>query len=130
MESKYPSYPGYVPYSDLSIRFSVPNQRVVQRLLQHCEQTENIRLLAAGNTLYPQVKRLARLMARYRIQVDEITANELGITLFLPPPPCPPPKSKVAQLGRKIRQHLSAPATDMGSLSPRWVTLYEYLPTT
>ncbi|KAF2849425.1 hypothetical protein T440DRAFT_479967 [Plenodomus tracheiphilus IPT5] len=137
----YPSYPSYEPHTSLAIRFAVPAQRVVERILRDSENLENLQLLAAANVLFPQIKSLARLMSRHRIQLQEIKPNELGITLFLPPPPCPPPKS--ARFVHFIRRKMHKPSLDtiveespIDSLkcdkamdvTDDWVTLYEYLP--
>jgi len=137
----YPSYPSYEPYTSLAIRFAVPAQRVVERILRDSENLEDPRLLAAANILFPQIKVLARVMSRHRIQLEEIKANELGVTLFLPPPPCPPPRSTRFKryLQRKMRKPsletiIEEPSSE--SLKSRkavrgadeWVTLYEYIP--
>lgn len=133
MNPLYPRYPAYIPHSESSIRFSVPDERVIKRLLAHCEDEENMRLKAAGNVLYPHVKTLSRLLSRYKIEVERATTNELGITLFLPRPPCPEPKQKtIARLRHKLlknvrwgdqsvtRQCATKPTQ---SQSPKWVIL-------
>jgi hypothetical protein len=131
----YPSYPSYTRHTNLSIRFSVPNQHVVKSILQHCENEDDLRFRAAGNTLYPRVRELASIMSRHRIQLATMKTNELGVTLFLPPPPCPPPKSTVAKLFPRFRRrkaYVSQLETiDEVSEDPskgEWITLYEYIP--
>jgi hypothetical protein len=133
MESYYPRYPDYIPHTEHSIRFAVPDERVIKRLLTHCEEQENMRIKAAGNALYPHVKTLSRLLSRYEIQVERTTSNELGVTLFLPPPPCLEPKQRsISRLKRKIlrnvlsthqRVHEQSAADSTRSRSPKWVTL-------
>lgn len=138
----FPSYPRYVFLTDLAIRFAVPNQDIVRKILHHCEQEEDPRLKAAGNVLYPQIQSLARIMSRHRIRLDTIGSNELGITLFLPPSPCPPPKSSFGKLFSRFKRPKSrisklatideSPEDDYNALqdgmSSSWITLYEYLP--
>jgi hypothetical protein len=41
------------------------------------------RLKATANLLHPHIKCLACLMSRYRVIIDELNPNELGVTLFL-----------------------------------------------
>ena len=114
MEPYYPRYPEYIPHTELSIRFSVPDARVIKRLLAHCEEEENLRFKAAGNALYPHVKTLSRLLSRHRIQVERTTANELGVTLFLPPPPCQEPKHKIiARLRKKFLKNVRSGYRDV-----------------
>ena len=131
MELLYPRYPAYIPHTESSIRFSVPDARVIERLLTHCEDEENMRLKAAGNSLYPHVKMLSRLLSRHRIEVERATANELGITLFLPPPPEPKQKT-LARLRHKLFKNVRWDAQKVTkqcitkptqSQSPKWVTL-------
>jgi hypothetical protein len=132
----YPSYPGYTRHNDLSIRFAVPNQHIVRIILQHCEDEDNLQFRAAGNTLYPRVRELARLMSRHRIQLTTTGTNELGVTLFLPPPPCPAPKRIFAKLCPHFRRPKAyaprletieeGPEEDL--LGGEWITLYEYMP--
>jgi hypothetical protein len=74
----YPSYPSYTRHTNLSIRFAVPDQHVVMSILRHCEDENNMRFRAAGNTLYPRVRQLARLMSRHRIQLATINTHELS----------------------------------------------------
>jgi hypothetical protein len=132
----YPSYPSYTRHTNLSIRFAVPDQHVVMSILRHCEDENNMRFRAAGNTLYPRVRQLARLMSRHRIQLATINTHELGITLFLPPPPCPPPKSTLAKLFPRFRRPKTfTPRLETidegpeGNISKeKWITLYEYIP--
>ena len=132
MESFYPRYPEYLPHTDHSIRFSVPDERVIRRLLAHCEEEENMRRKAAGNALYPHVETLSCLLSRYRILVERTTANELGITLFLPLPPCPEPQRKtITRLVRKTLDYVRSSyqsiarerTTPTQLRSPKWVTV-------
>ena len=129
MSRMYPSYPGYARHTDLSIRFAVPNQHIVRIILQHCEDENNLRFRAAGNTLYPRVRELARLMSRHRIQLTAMKTSELGVTLFLPPPPCPPPKSILKRLRAYVPQ-LETINEDSEEDVPKgeWITMYEYMP--
>lgn len=89
----YPSFPNFTQHTNHSIRFSVPNKNIVVNILEQCEDDENLRLKAAGNVLYRKIEILSRLLLRHRIVLKKMSANELGVTLFLPPPPCPEPKS-------------------------------------
>jgi hypothetical protein len=138
----YPSYPSYEPHTSLAIRFAVPAQRVVERILRDSENLENLQLLAAANVLFPQINDLARLMSRHRIQLEDVSANQLGVTLFLPPPPCPPPKStRFARLVRpRMRKSSLKTIVEESPIDSEehngkatntvdeWITLYEYLP--
>jgi hypothetical protein len=132
----YPSYPGYTRHDHLSIRFAVPNQQIVRIILNHCEDEDNLRFRAAGNTLYPRVRELARLMSRHRIQLTTMKTSELGVTLFLPPPPCPAPKSILARLCPRLRRPKAySPQLETIEEGPEedppegeWITLYEYMP--
>jgi len=82
----YPSFPNYERVTDLAIRFAVPDKPIVIKILQDCEE-ENLRLKVAATILYDRVKRLSRLMSRHRVQIESVGWNELGVALFLPPPP-------------------------------------------
>jgi hypothetical protein len=136
ISSMYPSYPGYTRHTNLSIQFAVPNQHIVRIILQHCEDEDNLRFRAAGNTLYPRVRELARLMSRHRIQLTTMKTSELGVTLFLPPPPCPAPKSILAKLCTRFRRPKAyspqLETIEEGSEEDlpegEWITLYEYMP--
>ncbi len=134
----YPSYPTFTrtQYSDLAIQFAVPNKHVVEHILDDCEQDYNLRVKAAANILQASVSTLARLMCRHRIKVQPLRSNELGITLFLPPPPCPPPNSwTLSHLRRGFRPQLATILEDPAERSKEcehhvagWITMYEYLP--
>jgi hypothetical protein len=133
----YPSYPSHSRHTDLSVRFSVPNQRIVERILEDSLNDENLKLKAAANVLFPHIDCLSRLMSRHRIQVETISHNQLGVTLFLPPPPCPPPRSNIfSRLKRMVSCGPSLDAVikstfDEDESSPaesEWITLYRYVP--
>lgn len=132
----YPSYPKYKCVGDLAVRFAVPNKHIVNHILRHSEDEERLRYRAAGNVLFRRVDRLASLLSRHRIQIDEDTLdrNELGIIMFLPPPPCPPPKSTRFSPFKRTRPAASRLETiyeveeDPEPNVPVWITLYEYLP--
>lgn len=140
----YPSYPSFRRCSDLAVQFAVPERHVVEHILNCTEDEENLRFRAAGNILYARVRSLARLMSRHRIQVESISFNEIGVTLFLPPPPCPAPSSKFsANLKRKSFIPSLAPIKEgetpqvlrktklRDNKFPNdrdWITMYEYLP--
>jgi len=145
----YPSYPEFRWQSDIALKFAVPNNSIVLKILDDSEQDENLRVLAAGNLLCKRVTKLAELMSRHRIQVKSMEHNELGITLFLPPPLCPPPGNLMGKL-KKFTQILKTiveqpreeetvektfdragrevPQAESAEKDSEWVTLYEYLP--
>ena len=138
--SMYPSYPSFRRYSDLAVQFAVLERHVVKHILDCTENKENLRFRAAGNILSARVRSLASLMSRHRIQVESINSNEIGITLFLPPPPCPAPKSKLFATYKRtpftpslalIRDEETPQG--LRKTKPRnddrdWITMYEYLP--
>lgn len=128
---KPPSYPKYKRLGDLAVRFTVPNQAIADLIFQHSNAEFNLRLRAAGNILYPRIQRLARILGRHRIQIDEMSAapNEMCITMFLPPPPCPAPKPGMF---RKFKRH-KLPSPGLATIQEGdetdadvWITLYEY----
>lgn len=142
--SMYPSYPSFKYCSDLAVRFAVPERHIVRHILDCTSGEENLQCKAAANILMAQIKSVGRLMSRHRIQVESIGYNEMGVTLFLPPPPCPQPKSKLfsarkrrpftpilASIGEED-QHEQNPRlsnTGMGvNEGQEWITMYEYLP--
>jgi hypothetical protein len=137
-----PSYPGFRRHGDLAVQFAVPSQRVVRRILRDINEDEDDnqpRFKAAANLLHPHIKCLARLMSRYRVIVDVLNKNELGVTLFLPPPPCPPPNSTIFSPYTRLKmfqprletitEEISA---EMGNLQSNqegdWTTTYQYIP--
>jgi hypothetical protein len=130
----YPSYPSHRRHTDLSVQFGVPSQKIVQRILDDSLDYENLRRRAAANVLFPHIDCLARLMSRHRIQIEEISSNELGITLFLPPPPCPPPKSKpFSKFKRAVLRKCKMPTFIEKSFAEvqatgEWITMYHYVP--
>ena len=109
-----PSFPDFECVSDLAVQFVVPDRPIIHKILWDSEEDERLHLKAGANLLLPQIKILARLMSRHRIQVDRFGEFELSITLFLPPPPCPPPKSSAI--------------TSAKNVVGEWITLYEYVP--
>lgn len=140
--SMYPSYPCFKRCNDLAVQFAVPERHVVRHILDCTEGEENLRCKAAANVLIAQVKSVGGLMSRHRIQVESIGYNEMGVTLFLPPPPCPAPKSQLFST-RKRRPFTPTLASieeeeeQRGQLAngesrvdkvPEWITMYEYLP--
>lgn len=139
----YPSYPCFKRCSDLAVQFAVPDRHVVRHILHCTEDEENLRIKAAANILIARVRSVGGLMSRHRIQVEPIGFNEMGITLFLPPPPCPAPKSLFPTRKRKpftpslasIKEEESfqeakwvGMASDKSLGDREWITMYEYLP--
>jgi hypothetical protein len=134
----YPVYPSFNQHSGLSVRFAVPNRGIVLRILNDSKDDDNPRLRAAANLLFPHISCLARLMSRHRIQLNEIDRNQLGVTLFLPPPPCPPPKSKLFSTFRRselrkprlqtIVEEDNEESKSNSTDAHEWIVLYEYLP--
>lgn len=143
LRKMYPSYPQHRRHSGLSVRFSVPNQNIVKRILDDSFDEENLRVRAAANVLFPHIDKLSNLMSRHRIQIETISPNQLGVTLFLPPPPCPPPKSKMfSKLKRMVTRRpeidsteepyaltqLGQNVSDSAGVESEWMTLYQYIP--
>lgn len=139
----YPSYPCFKRCSDLAVQFTVPERHVVRHILNCTENEENLRGRAAANILIARIRSVAGLMSRHRIQVESVSPNEMGVTLFLPPPPCPAPKLHwFAACKRKIFTPNLAPIVeeespcaargaargDNSSDDRDWITMYEYLP--
>jgi hypothetical protein len=134
----YPSYPSYRRHADLAIQFSVPNKDMVKRILSHRSQDIHLRQKAAGNVLHNRVGKLASVLSRHRIQIKKLNSNELGVILFLPPPPCPKPNLHlIPQKKRNFKPQLATifESQDNGHENlasqleeEQWITLYEYLP--
>jgi hypothetical protein len=141
----YPSYPRHSRHTPLSIQFAVPSRGIANRILEDSIDHELLRIRAAANVLLPQIDCLARLLSRHRIQIEEISPNQLGVTLFLPPPPCPAPMSKMFSKFRRVllrRPRLDTIAEEASSQDAQiqgngntelaiedWITLYKYVPT-
>ena len=82
-------------------------------------------------------------MSRYRVIVDKLNLNELGVTLFLPPPPCPPLKSRIFSpcerlkvfrprletITEEVSAEIDRPQSVQGAREADWTTMYQYLPT-
>ncbi|KAH3938387.1 hypothetical protein HBH98_254690 [Parastagonospora nodorum] len=139
----YPSYPDYDRLGDLAMRFAVPSQAIARRIADDSHQDNDLRIKAAGILLYRKVRRLARMLARHRIQTDDsptgIASSEMGITMFLPPPPCPPPSSTTfARITRfhsprldtiqEVVEELDTGQVPHGVSRGEWILLYEYIP--
>jgi hypothetical protein len=141
-----PSYPSFRYHGVLAVQFAIPSQHVVKRVLRDMNEDEDDnqpRLKAAANLLHPHIKCLARLMSRYRVIIDKLNPNELGVTLFLPPPPCPPPKSRIFSLCERLKvfrprletiteevsAEIGSPQSVQGAREAEWTTTYQYLPT-
>jgi hypothetical protein len=130
----YPSYPCFQRCSDLAVQFSVPERHVVRHILNCTEGEENLRSKAAANILIARVRSVGGLMSRHRIQVESLGDNEMGVTLFLPPPPCPEPKTDFSRASkRKAFSPTLAPIKEenhreLEAQSREWVTMFEYLP--
>lgn len=113
------------------------------KVLEDCEEEENLRIKAAGVILYHRVRQLARLMSRHHISLDPVGRKELRVKLFLPPPPCPPPNPSRMGLNRHEQrlETIYETAEEETSLYPtregskglkcsdeNWTTLYQYMP--
>jgi hypothetical protein len=130
----FPSYPASVRAQchDLAVEFAIPNKRVVEQILNDSNQDENLRVKAAAHILMRQVSSLARIMRRRRVKVHPLGDNELAVTLFLPPLPCPEPKIKTVT--RRIRGFVSKLATiveepGLDELDgTTWITMFDYMP--
>lgn len=142
-----PSYPSFESVSDLAISFTIPEKHIVCKILKDSEEDENLNIKATGLILYRQVRELARLMSRHRVQIVSSGRNELEVTLFLPPPPCPPPntgtiwKKQYKQQLQTIKEVPEEHDTQGPSATEKlgkgegvthservWITLYEYMP--
>ena len=140
----YPSYPCFKQCSNLAVQFSVPERHVVRHILDCTEGEENLRSKAAANILIARVRSVGGLMSRHRIQVESIGDNEMGVTLFLPPPPCPEPKTDffrarkrkpfrpiLALIKEENHRELEGQSANEGRnpvKAREWVTMFEYLP--
>jgi hypothetical protein len=136
----YPLYPLHHQHTALSVRFAVPSPKLAKRILNDGVDHDSLRIRAAANLLFPHIECLARLMSRYRIQIVDVDHNQLGVTLFLPPPPCPAPNS--TQFTRPVRVTVRRPQLDTIIEEPQeeesydskkeqqseWMTLYKYVP--
>lgn len=103
MNVEYPSYPAYKLHPEFSIQFSIPSHNLVQRIFQHRQQDQIMRLKAAGNLLCTHIKSAARIMTCHRVQTRAISKNEMGITIFLPPPNT----NIFTRVGRKLQLYLT-----------------------
>jgi hypothetical protein len=140
----YPSFPSFEQISDLSIGFMVPNKRIVRKILRHSDEEEQLRIKAAGVVLFHKVNSLSYMISRHRICVELVRRNELAITLFLPPPPCPPPKQvqklhhaqnpETTQLRvddddlKLVRTATEEVRNEDTTSNSEWITLYQYVP--
>jgi hypothetical protein len=136
------SYPSYHVLSDLAIQFTIPNRRIVKKIIKDVRNDENLRIQQAGLLLFDKVESLRSTLARYRVQVEPVEIrNELQITLFLPPPPCPPPKPNrvprraqtekfepilyaISKDGRNAEERAD---TCSDGFEEEWITLYHYV---
>jgi hypothetical protein len=127
---------------DLAIQFTIPNHRIVNKIIKDARNDDNLRIQQAGLLLFDKVESLRSTLARYRVQVEPVeTRNELQITLFLPPPPCLPPKPKrvprraptekfepifyaISEDGRNAEERAESCS---GGLEEEWITLYHYV---
>ena len=120
------SYPGFEWVNDLSIKFRVPGKKIVYKIIQDSED-RSLRKRSAGQALSGRLRKIAGLLSRHRICIESISAHELEIVLFLPPPPCPPPKmftKFTSRLGSLLRRRDDTPLEK----NTEWVTLYDYIP--
>lgn len=133
----YPSYPAFTraQYSDLAIQFAVPNQHVVEQILSDSEQNDNLRVKVAAQVLRGQVSSLARLLRRRRVKIRPFRYNQTAVTLFLPPPPCPEPNTRLSRRSCKFVPQLAMIHEDNGenqdldaSDGTKWITMYDYMP--
>ena len=122
------------PAGDRSTQITVPNQKIVLKVLEARKQDENLRTKAAGIILHSQIIKVAGGMRCRHIDDKHLGRNELGVALSLPPPPSPPPpppSTPRAQQGRaRQRQYLETiPETaeeDVHYLE--WDSLYKCSP--
>jgi hypothetical protein len=140
----YPSYPCFKRCSNLAVQFAVPERHVVRHILDCTEGEENLRGKAAANILLARVRSVGGLMSRHRIQVESIGYNEMGVILFLPPPPCPEPRPNLFPVHKRkpfrptlalIKEEDCRQLKDqLANGGPKsvedreWITMYEYLP--
>ncbi|KAF2278965.1 uncharacterized protein EI97DRAFT_484725 [Westerdykella ornata] len=125
-----PSYPSFEWVSQLSVRFKVPNKQLVYKILEDCDQDERLQVKAAGTLLYYRIKRLAALLSRHRIQLNDSTPLEADVTLFLPPSPCPPPKPTTVRPRGYSTSLATIPEENErpSGQQPAWIEHYEYMP--
>ena len=130
----YPSYPAFVRAQcyDLAVEFAIPNKSVAEQILNDSNQDKDLRVKAAAQILMRQVSSLARIMRRSRVKVHPLGHNELAVTLFLPPPPCPEPKAKalsrrICGFVSKLTTILEEPWSDELD-GTTWITMFNYMP--
>ena len=94
------SYPNLLPGSDAKrnyVTFSVPNYKVVRKIVDDSEEEEDLRKKVSGRSLEKNLTEIATLFKNYEIESAPIAGHqELQVRLFVPnrPPPRPPTKSQ------------------------------------
>lgn len=115
------SFPQLLPDSDPGkdyVTFSVPNERVVKKIVRDSDEVENLRVKAASQSLTDRIKELALLFSKYNLEASPIEdRNEVLVRLFVPPPPTrPPPPSpperEIMYSSQRRRSSLNEPQLD------------------
>lgn len=93
------SYPqlfcGSVPSSD-HVTFSVPNARVIRKIINDSDMEDDLRRNVFGKALAPMIEELAFLFSLYQLKVSPMNGrSETMVRLFMPyiptrPAPTPP----------------------------------------
>ena len=74
------------------VTFSVPNHRLVRKIVHDSEEEENLRIQVSGKALTTKIEELALLFSKYNLEASPIEgSNEMRVRLFVPPPPTYPP---------------------------------------
>ena len=88
------SYPSMYPDSDPKkdyVTFSVPNHRVIQKIIRNSQDDEHLRIQISGRILEKYLDEIALLFVKYDIESTPIKGHqELRIRLCVPKPPEPP----------------------------------------
>lgn len=85
------SYPSLLPGSDPKrnhVTFSVPNHKVIRKIMKNLEDDENLRVKVSGKAIEKRLDEIVSLFERYEIESSPIEGHqELRVRLFGPRSP-------------------------------------------
>lgn len=100
------SYPGLLPDSDPKkdyVTFSIPNHKVIRKIIRNSEDHEHLRLQISGKASGKLLDEIALLFATCEIESSPIRGRqELRVRLFVPKPPAPPKPRPVLPAERNV----------------------------
>ncbi|KAF9733721.1 hypothetical protein PMIN03_012947 [Paraphaeosphaeria minitans] len=84
------SYPSLLPGNDSKrnyVTFSVPNHKVIRKIIRNLEDDEHLRVKVSGKALEKRLDEVATLIERFDIESSPIEGHqELRVRLFMPRP--------------------------------------------